>query len=293
MPVRNGGLWIEAAIGSLLEQDYTDFLLVVSDNGSTDDTEAVVRRLAAEDSRIRYVRQASDHGGAWNHNEVFRLRHPGSEYFKWAAADDRHRPGYLAATVKLLDERPEAVLAHCRTVDVLGDGPEHLAEESPAGDDPDTVRRFGAYVRQRHAAFQGFGLVRASAMARTALLAPFTDSDLSLLAELSLHGRLVDVDEVLFERRVHAGQSTATHRTRRERMAWFDPGAADRTWLLPTALMGRELLRAIDRAPLSPPERWGCRRQLLHWAADSAVRFGHDVSSSLAAALLGRASGQR
>jgi hypothetical protein len=121
-------------------------------------------------------------------------------------------------------------------------------------------------------------------MARTALLAPFSDSDLSLLAELALHGRLVDVDDVLFERHVHSSQSTAAHPTRRSRMSWFDPAAADRVWLFPTWLMGRELLRAIDRAPLSSRDRWRCRARLaLTWAPDSSLRFANDLVSSIRA----------
>jgi glycosyltransferase involved in cell wall biosynthesis len=286
MPVRNGEQWVARAITSLLEQDFEDFVLVVSDNGSTDGTATVVQDLAARDPRVRYVRQPVDHGGAWNFNEVFRLRDPGSEFFKWAAADDRHRPGFLSATIAVLDAQPDVVVAHCRTVDVVGAAQEEvLAPESPEGHDPDVVRRFRAYTHHRHSAFQQFGVIRAAVLEQTALLAPFSDSDLSLLAEISLHGRLVDVDEVLFERYVHDSQSTATHRTRRQRMAWFDPDAADRVVLLPTAMMGRELLRAIDRAPLTAAQRRGCRRQLLGWVADSRLRFANDVASSARAAV--------
>ncbi len=285
MPVRNGERWIERGISSLLAQDFEDFVLVVSDNQSTDGTGDVVRRLAEQDPRIRFVRQPVNRGGAWNFNEVFRLRDPGSIYFKWAASDDRLRPSFLSATIRILDEQPDVVLAHSRTVDIPDEGPERPQPRSPRGDDPDVVRRFAAYTRRRHAAYQQFGVIRADVMARTALLAPFSDSDLSLMAEISLYGRLVDVDEFLFERFVHSDQSTATHRTRRQRMAWWDPDAADQVWQFPTAMMARALLQAVDRAPLTPAERRGCRRQLLPWAADSALRFGHDLTLSAQAAI--------
>jgi len=280
LPVFNGERWVARAIQSLLEQSYRDFVLVVSDNASTDGTEQVVRGLAAEDPRIRYVRQPENRGGAWNFNEVFRLRDPGSEFFKWQAADDQVRPGFLEALIPVLDEQPDVVLTHCRSVDVFPDGSEQLQWPSPGGDDPDVVRRFADYTRHRHAALQQFGVVRSAVLARTALLAPFSDADLSLLAEISLHGRLVDVDEVLFARHVHDQQSTAAFRTRRERMTWWDPESAERLVLVPTWLMGRELLRAIDRAPLTREQRSGCLRALLPWAADSGLRLGNDLASS-------------
>ena len=51
LPVRNGGQTIAAVADSVLGQTYSDVELVISDNASTDDTEAVCRELAARDLR--------------------------------------------------------------------------------------------------------------------------------------------------------------------------------------------------------------------------------------------------
>jgi len=43
LPTRNGGKFLESCIRSILEQDYNDFELVISDNANTDATPSIVR----------------------------------------------------------------------------------------------------------------------------------------------------------------------------------------------------------------------------------------------------------
>ncbi len=87
MPVYNGEKFIRDALDSLLAQTFSDFELIISDNASTDDTEAICRDYAAKDVRIRYVRQAENLGAAANFKFV--LDEAVGEYFMWAAHDDR------------------------------------------------------------------------------------------------------------------------------------------------------------------------------------------------------------
>ena len=86
MPVYNGERFIREALDSLLSQTFTDFELIISDNASTDGTEAICREYAAKDHRIRYVRQPENKGQATNFN--FLLQQARGEYFMWAASDD-------------------------------------------------------------------------------------------------------------------------------------------------------------------------------------------------------------
>jgi len=55
MPVFNGGRFIGEAIESILGQTFTDFELLVINDGSTDDSLAVIGEYAARDRRIRVV----------------------------------------------------------------------------------------------------------------------------------------------------------------------------------------------------------------------------------------------
>lgn len=86
MAVFNGEPFIREALDSLLAQTFTNFELIISDNASTDGTEAICREYAACDARIRYVRQPENRGGLLNFQFV--LDEARGEYFMWAAADD-------------------------------------------------------------------------------------------------------------------------------------------------------------------------------------------------------------
>ena len=64
MPVYNGSRWLTEAINSIIRQTYSNFELLVVDDGSTDDSPRVIRELAARDSRLRALRQENAGVGA-------------------------------------------------------------------------------------------------------------------------------------------------------------------------------------------------------------------------------------
>ncbi|MDZ7855410.1 glycosyltransferase family 2 protein [Sphaerotilus sp.] len=57
MPVYNAADHLEDAVRSILTQTLTDLELVIVDDGSTDESPAILARLQAEDARIRVLRQ--------------------------------------------------------------------------------------------------------------------------------------------------------------------------------------------------------------------------------------------
>jgi glycosyltransferase involved in cell wall biosynthesis len=83
LPVYNAGQYLEEALDSILAQTFEDFELIISDNGSTDNTEAICWSYARRDQRIRYFRNETNLGAAWNFNRVFELA--SGKYFKWTA----------------------------------------------------------------------------------------------------------------------------------------------------------------------------------------------------------------
>jgi len=110
MPVYNGETYLEVAISSVLAQSFDDLELIICDNASTDRTAEICQDYAARDRRIRYFRNPQNLGAAPNYNLAF--SHARGRYFKWLAHDDRMTPTYLAKTVRVLDERTDAVLCN-------------------------------------------------------------------------------------------------------------------------------------------------------------------------------------
>ena len=82
LPIYNGGAQLSKTLDQLLGQAYPHIELVISDNASTDNTEALCREYAARDKRIVYVRQKENQGLVKNFFEALGLicRHKNYEY---------------------------------------------------------------------------------------------------------------------------------------------------------------------------------------------------------------------
>ncbi|MGX7950873.1 glycosyltransferase [Oleidesulfovibrio alaskensis] len=60
--VHNGQPFVSAAVDSVLQQTFSDFELIIADDGSTDDTPRILRAYAARDKRVRVVTLAAKGG---------------------------------------------------------------------------------------------------------------------------------------------------------------------------------------------------------------------------------------
>jgi glycosyltransferase involved in cell wall biosynthesis len=109
LAVFNGEKTIAAALDSILAQKFTSWQLLISDNCSTDETEAVCARYAATDRRIHYARRAQNEGIAENYRRL--LADADTPYFMWAAADDLWAPGFLRTHHQFLEAHPDYVLS--------------------------------------------------------------------------------------------------------------------------------------------------------------------------------------
>ncbi|MFN3500447.1 MAG: glycosyltransferase family 2 protein, partial [Pannonibacter indicus] len=59
LPVYNGEAYVREAVESILAQTFTDFELIIINDGSTDGSGAILRELAARDPRIVLVERAN------------------------------------------------------------------------------------------------------------------------------------------------------------------------------------------------------------------------------------------
>lgn len=116
MPVYNGGKSLEAVLTSLRRQTMSDIEIIISDNGSTDDTPDICRRAAEADPRIRCFRQPQTVCATDNFNFV--LQKARAPYFMWAAHDDFRSDNYLEVLVPALEANPATILACGRVVEV-------------------------------------------------------------------------------------------------------------------------------------------------------------------------------
>lgn len=256
MPVFNGEPFLAETLDSVLTQDYPAFEVVVSDNASTDSTLSLLRDRARTDPRLRIVTTEINMGAGWNFNRVLELAE--AEYFHWAGADDLMDRAMLSRCVNALEENPGAVLAYPRTMLIDADGEEtgefpnrlELADKSPSA-------RLRRYLRNIRLANPIFGVMRTDELREAGGLGTFPSADLLTLGRLAIRGEFIEIDQVMFYRRMHKDQSWQGAGGHEGFAAWFDPLHPKRV-VFPSWRLFREFLRTSIFADISPGERLRC-----------------------------------
>ena len=105
LPTYNRAHTVRAAIDSVLAQSYEDFELIVVDDGSTDDTPAVVGDVS--DPRVQYLRLPENRGANVARNVG--IRESDGKYVAFQDSDDVWRPRKLELQVTELERAPEDV----------------------------------------------------------------------------------------------------------------------------------------------------------------------------------------
>jgi glycosyltransferase involved in cell wall biosynthesis len=264
LPVRNGQRYVAQAIESILAQTFTDFELIISDNASTDDTEQVCRRYAAQDPRVRYYRQTHNIGAAANFNRTFELAT--GRYFKWAAHDDLIEPTYLEKCVEVLEADKGVIL--CQSLVWMGpDWGERVDTYSHAWwgtDRPRQSERFAARLGTSYCT-DVLGVIRTDVLKTTPLIAEYIGSDRTLLVELALRGRFGLVPEHLFLNRTHHERLShfMIYLTPAQQMAWWSPAKAGRRWTFEYWHLYLTCLRLVLRLVPDRMERVRCYGHML------------------------------
>lgn len=108
LPVFNGARYVGLSIESVLGQTFPEFELIVVDDGSTDQTPAILARYSG-DSRIRVVRQENRKlPAALNAG----FAQASGEFFTWTSADNLMKPGMLAKLVGFLNANATAEMVY-------------------------------------------------------------------------------------------------------------------------------------------------------------------------------------
>jgi glycosyltransferase involved in cell wall biosynthesis len=103
-PAFNAAAYLPASVESVLRQTFDDLELLIVDDGSSDDTVAVARRLAARDRRIRVVTQRNAGPGPARNNG---FSHARGRYLAFVDSDDEWDSTFLTEQVAILDGRPD------------------------------------------------------------------------------------------------------------------------------------------------------------------------------------------
>jgi len=210
LPTYNGAQFVRFAIESVLNQSYSDFELIVSDDASTDGTLEIVSDV--RDERLRVYRNTTRLGLVGNWNRCISLAQ--GRYITLLHQDDVMHPENLRRKIEALDRYPSAGFAYSniQRIDAEGTvvGGHWLSQpESDAVFSSEQVFRMIAFsgnpiscpsVVVRQECYQRLGLFDARL--------PFA-ADLEMWMRIAAHYDVIYLAEPLIYQRIHPEQETA------------------------------------------------------------------------------------
>lgn len=111
IPTYNAERYLSETIRSVRAQTFTDWELIVVDDGSRDRTLHIAQEHAAQDARIRVLPKANG-GVASSRNMGFASASPEAEFVCYLDHDDVWEPDALDVLLRTMEAHPAAVAAH-------------------------------------------------------------------------------------------------------------------------------------------------------------------------------------
>lgn len=205
IPTYNQPEGLRRTLECILGQTYKNLEITISDNCSSNlEVERVGREYANKDLRVKYVRQEKNIGMLNNLEYVLKAAY--GEYFMWAADDDFWDPRFISSLVTILQNNIDGNVAMCAIKRITEDGK------------PYDILRFPYLLDLKNYNFLKVGKKIIAGEKLNIFICgifrrPFLKSilkntlhvnaaDRILILQLSLHSRLLYVDEILFTKRL-------------------------------------------------------------------------------------------
>ena len=241
MPIYNEVRFLEEALNCFVIQDYPNVRLFISDNASTDGTDRIAKKYANKYEWISYNRFDKNIGASKNFEYV--LEQAEGEYFMWAAGHDLWSRNYLSTCIKMLEDKPKAVIA-------FGSSDWIDAEGQPFGREygwSDTrgmgcIERFSTIFWGNMHPFLGVmrtDLIRACPIVNT------VGADLLILTQLVLMGDFLHSIEAKWSRREFRAEQTYDEKLTRYKSKAQGLSLSYFSRLFPLFRLPFELLRVV------------------------------------------------
>ena len=221
IPAYNSERFLALTLESVLAQTFSDWELVIVDDGSQDSTPQIIRRFVEQDARIRAIAQANG-GVAAARNRGYEATNPAAPFVIFLDNDDTWEPDALQTLHQALLLNPDAAAATgiCRAINAEGD---FLREDSSAAVPMVRTRRgkiepyvsgeaidFEVIVCQNPIISPGMTLIRRLFLQRAGpwdqAVAPADDWD--MWARLTLYGPILMLPHAVLRYRMHGNNAS-------------------------------------------------------------------------------------
>lgn len=203
LPTWNRAHLIDKAIRIILEQTYKNFELMVVDDGSTDNTEDIVRGVIREtgDARINYIKLSTHEGGAQARNHA--IKKARGEFIASQDDDDKWHATFLERQVQNLLSLPkEYALSYVSYYNVYQDGKRVLMP--PRKLEPKEGNMYGGDIMQKNFFPFQTALIRKEVLDEIGLVNEEMESlyDWEMWLRISKKYKIAHINEPLFIRKV-------------------------------------------------------------------------------------------
>ena len=195
VPIFNAEKTIARTLSSLLNQDYPNLEILISDNGSTDESMKICKSFESFSDRIRVVSQSKNIGPIRNFDYV--LEHARGDYFMWCAGDDALSPTSISENFEVLQANPRAV--GCSSVNSFEGSQKRKYKHEIVGDLETRINLFFYHRRELHGNFYCL-FKRETLLGCPSLSKSFIGWDWAVIFFLTLQGELIrsDTSEAIF-----------------------------------------------------------------------------------------------
>ena len=200
MPAYNVELYVEEAVRSILNQTFCDFEFIIVDDGSTDRTPEILRSFT--DPRIRLLFNEKNEGNYPARNRGCRLAR--GKYIAVMDADDVALPERLEKQVRFMEGNPD-VLA-CGTAYRLMDRNKIIVQ-------PVKWTEIQYCLLMTYCMLHPTMMIRAEVMKKLGFYKEesICAEDYDLTLRLAIVGKVINMPDVLLERRLHANQISSLY----------------------------------------------------------------------------------
>ena len=109
IPVYNAGKYLKRCVESLMRQSFTDFEVLLVDDGSADDSGEICDYYASRDERVKIFHKVNEGVSAARNFGLDRVK---GDWVTFVDADDEILPGYLSKLLSLIDTETSMIVTN-------------------------------------------------------------------------------------------------------------------------------------------------------------------------------------
>jgi len=202
LPIYNGQKYMRQSIDSILAQTYTNWELLILDDGSTDNTAEIAKEYALKDSRIQYYKNPQNLRLPKTLNRGFSLTK--GQYLTWTSDDNYYYPTALETMyTALFTSGKQFAFASCDVINEVGDIVEVIAVSDSAKKSIVGSNPVGACFLYTREAYEKVGEYNPELT---------LVEDIDYWQRICMHYEPVCISEKLYAYRWHSGALTSTMR---------------------------------------------------------------------------------